>query len=138
MKLFRPIGTGEYYLIKESNYVAFPPRLEWQPIFYPVLNQAYAEQITNDWNTNDEFSGYCGLVTVFNLPEDYLKQFPVQNVGGKIYEELWVPAEELDNFNREIQGKIEVIDAFFGERFDQEKHAKLKCYYQKYYENRVS
>ncbi|MCH2235597.1 MAG: hypothetical protein MK078_15255 [Crocinitomicaceae bacterium] len=42
-KLFRPIGIGEYKLIRESDYKAFPPRLEWQPIFYPVTNQAYAE-----------------------------------------------------------------------------------------------
>ena len=128
MKLYRPIGAGEYYLIKESNYTAFPPRLEWQPIFYPVLNQAYAEQIAKDWNTNDEFSGYCGLVTAFDLPDAYLKQFPVQNVGGKIYEELWVPAEELNNFNQKIIGKIEVVDIFFGEKFDREKHIELLIY----------
>lgn len=44
-KLYRPVGLREMELIAESNYRKFPPRLEWQPIFYPVLNQQYAEQI---------------------------------------------------------------------------------------------
>lgn len=28
----------------------FPPRLPDQPIFYPVLTEAYAVQIARDWN----------------------------------------------------------------------------------------
>src|SRR5262249_4213871 len=33
------------------------------------------------------------------------------------HEELWVPAEELEDFNRHIQGPIRVIGAFFGDDF---------------------
>src|SRR5258708_4580866 len=29
---------------------AFPPRLPEEPIFYPVLSEAYAATITRDWN----------------------------------------------------------------------------------------
>jgi hypothetical protein len=36
-------------------------------------------------------------------------------VGGAAHEELWVPAEELPEFNRHIIGKIEVVSAFHGE-----------------------
>lgn len=43
--LYRPVGLKELQLIIDSGYKKFPPRLSWQPIFYPVLNQAYAEQI---------------------------------------------------------------------------------------------
>ncbi|MEJ8841537.1 ADP-ribosylation/crystallin J1 [Lacibacter sp. H375] len=115
--LYRPVGQKELDLIKDSGNKRFPPRLEWQPIFYPVMNQAYAEQIALEWNTNDEFSGYAGYVTAFNLPDDYLQQFPVQNVGGEIHNELWVPAEQLDEFNNNIVGEIRVVNSFYGEKF---------------------
>ena len=115
--LYRPVGQKELDLIKESGNKEFPPRLEWQPIFYPVMNQAYAAQIALEWNTNDEFSGYAGYVTAFDLPDDYLQQFPIQNVGGEIHNELWVPAEQLDEFNNHIVGEIRVVESFYGEKY---------------------
>ena len=115
--LYRPVGQKELELIKQSGNKQFPPRLEWQPIFYPVMNQAYAEQIALEWNTKDEFSGYAGYVTAFNLPEDYLQKFPVQNVGGEIHIELWIPAEQLEEFNSKIIGEITVVKSFYGEKF---------------------
>lgn len=115
--LYRPVGQKELDLIKESGYKEFPPRLEWQPIFYPVMNQAYAAQIALEWNTNDEFSGYAGYVTAFDLPEDYLQQFPIQNVGGEIHNELWVPAKQLEEFNLQIVGEIKVVESFYGEKY---------------------
>lgn len=115
--LFRPVGQKELDLIKDSGNKRFPPRLEWQPIFYPVMNQAYAEQIAMEWNTKDEFSGYAGYVTAFDLPEDYLQQFPIQNVGGEIHNELWVPAEQLEEFNNHIVGEIRIIESFYGEKY---------------------
>lgn len=48
MILYRPVGEAEKKLIAKSGYRAFPPRLDWQPIFYPVLNQRYAEEIAAD------------------------------------------------------------------------------------------
>lgn len=116
--LYRPIGIKELELIIESDYKRFPPRLEWQPIFYPVMNQEYAEQIAQKWNTSDQASGYCGIVTKFDLPSDFLKKYDVQNVGGFIHNELWVPAEELDDFNNKIVDKIEIIKVFVGKNFN--------------------
>jgi hypothetical protein len=118
--LYRPVGQKELDLIKESGYKKFPPRLEWQPIFYPVMNQAYAEQIALEWNTKDMFSGYAGYVTAFELPEDYLHRFPVKNVGGEIHNELWVPAEQLEEFNNNIVGEIRLVKAFYGQKFKQQ------------------
>ncbi len=40
--LWRPLGPAELQLIAGANYLAFPPRLPGQPIFYPVLSEAYA------------------------------------------------------------------------------------------------
>lgn len=111
--LYRPVGQTELESIKASGNKKFPPRLEWQPIFYPVLNQQYAEQIALEWNTQDEFSGYVGHVLEFDLPEQYTQQFPVQNVGGEIHNELWVPAEQLEEFNNNIIGEIRLLKTFF-------------------------
>ena len=109
MILFRPVGEKEKELIEQSGFTKFPPRLDWQPIFYPVLNQRYAEEIAGKWNTKDHDSGYKGYVTQFEIDDDYISSFSVQTVGGSYHQELWIPAEELDNFNNHIIGKIEII-----------------------------
>ena len=115
--LYRPVGEKELELVKESGFKRFPPRLEWQPIFYPVMNKEYAEQIAKQWNTEDEFSGFAGHVLSFDLPEEFLQRYPEQNVGGEIHNELWVPANELEELNNNIVGLIRVIDSFFGKDY---------------------
>lgn len=120
--LYRPVGIKELALIADSDWKRFPPRLEWQPIFYPVLNEEYAIQIARDWNTNDPFSGYCGIVTTFNLNKDHYKKYAVQNVGGEIHNELWIPAEELKEFNENICGTISIGKVFFGESYTIPQH----------------
>ena len=106
----------ELELVKKSAFKRFPPRLEWQPIFYPVMNKEYAEQIAKQWNTEDEFSGYAGHVLSFDLPEAFIQKYPVQNVGGEIHNELWVPANELEEFNNNIIGIIRIECSFYGEK----------------------
>jgi hypothetical protein len=117
MLLYRPVGLAELRLIADSGFKAFPPRLAHQPIFYPVLNEAYAIQIARDWNTTDPASGYAGFVTRFEVEDTYIAQFPVQTVGARTHQELWIPAEELATFNAHIVGAIEVIGAFYGIEF---------------------
>ena len=108
--LYRPVGNKELALIRESGYTAFPPRLFYQPIFYPVLNEEYATQIARDWNARN---GNTGYVTRFHVRADYISRYKVQTVGASsLYQEYWIPAEELDEFNRNIVGKIEVISTF--------------------------
>lgn len=119
--LYRPVGLYELRLIQESGYRAFPPRLSMQPIFYPVLNEAYATQIARDWNVNDVHSGYMGAVTAFDIDEPYFSQFEVQTVGASMHQELWVPAEELPTFNAHIIDCIRVVCAFYGDRFSGER-----------------
>ncbi|CAN5473116.1 hypothetical protein BH09VER1_BH09VER1_26630 [soil metagenome] len=101
-------------LVYLSGMRAFPPRLPEQPIFYPVLNQGYAEQIARDWNTQPGTSGY-GFVLRFEVDADYLWKFETQVVGGREHAELWIPAEELGDFNRHIVGPIGVAKVFRGE-----------------------
>jgi hypothetical protein len=108
--LYRPVGLKELALIEQSGWTKFPPRLPEQPIFYPVMNEEYAIQIARDWNV--AISG-AGFVTKFSVKTEYLKKFDKQNVGGQIHNELWVPAEKLEEFNSNIVGKIEIIKSFY-------------------------
>ena len=109
MILYRPVGETELSLIRESEYRLFPPRLSEQPIFYPVLNEQYASEIASKWNTRDGKKGYA---TRFEVDDDYISVFDVQTVGASYHQELWIPAEELPEFNKHIKGKIEVIASF--------------------------
>ena len=112
--LYRPVGVKELELIRDSGYRAFPPRLPHQPIFYPVLNEVYAQQIARDWNTADAASGFAGYITRFDVAAAYLQQFEVKTVGGNTHQEYWIPAAELDAFNQHIVGQIEVIAEYHG------------------------
>lgn len=115
--LYRPVGLKELQLIQRADMRAFPPRLAHQPIFYPVLNLAYAEQIARDWNTRDSASDYAGFVTAFDVDRLYVEQFEVQTVGASHHQELWIPAERLDELNRQIRGEIRVVGAYYGDQF---------------------
>jgi hypothetical protein len=111
--LFRPVGLEELRLIDAADMRAFPPRLPEQPIFYPVLNEEYARQIARDWNTKQH--SRVGFVTRFEVEDAYVAKFERHVVGSRVHEELWVPADELDEFNRHVVGRIEVVAAYFGE-----------------------
>jgi hypothetical protein len=110
--LFRPVGQKELDLIRQSGMTAFPARLPHQPIFYPVLSESYAIQIARDWNTKDTDSGFVGYVTRFQVRAAFLSAYPVRKVGGSDALEYWIPAEDLQAFNRNIVGAIEVIHTF--------------------------
>ena len=97
--LYRPMCQAELDLTLAHN--AFPPRFPEQPWFYPVLNLQYAQEIQR-WNQD-------GGVVTWEIDSEYCSKFPVRVVGAHYHQELWVPSEELDEFNRHIVGKIEVV-----------------------------
>ena len=115
LTLFRPVGARELALITATGYRAFPPRLPWQPIFYPVLTESYAVEIARDWNTKDVASDFAGFVTRFDVDAAFVSRYPVQTAGAGRHKELWVPADDMDEFNRHIVGLIEVIAEYRGE-----------------------
>ena len=104
--LYRPVGPKELALIAASGHREFPPRLPGQPIFYPVLNEEYARQIARDWNVPASRAGY---VTRFAVRNEFVARYPIHTVGGSVHKELWIPAEDLAEMNRNIVGLIEVI-----------------------------
>ena len=79
--LFRLVGEAELDLIRANGLRALPPRLPEQPYFHPVLNLEYATQITRNWNTQDERSGYVGYVWKFEVDTEFLNAYPVHQVG---------------------------------------------------------
>jgi hypothetical protein len=110
LTLYRPVGQAELDLIAESDWRGFPPRLPQQPIFYPVLTEEYATKIARDWNTKDAASGHVGYVLRFQVVANALERWPPQQgAAGDTFRELWVPADELEDFNASIRGRIELI-----------------------------
>jgi len=115
MILYRPVGLQELELIYDSGMKAFPARLPQQPIFYPVFNLEYARQTASDWNAqNGQFAGY---VTQFKVEDEYISQFEKHTVGESQHQEFWIPAEEVEEFNKHIIGHIRVVEAHFGDAF---------------------
>ena len=51
-------------------------------------------------------------MTRFDVEKSYLDQFDVHQVGGQTILEYWIPAEELDEFNDHIVGKIVEVCRF--------------------------
>jgi hypothetical protein len=74
-----------------------------------VLNEEYAIQIARDWNVRASGAGY---VTQFEVDADFVKRYAPQVVRSAMHRELWVPAEELEEFNRHIIGNITVTRRF--------------------------
>ena len=107
--LWRPTGPEELALVEASGWTAWPPRLPDQQIFYPVLNEEYATRIARDWNVKASGVGY---VTRFEIERDFLDRYEVQQAGGQTILEYWIPAEELDEFNQHIVGRIEVVGEY--------------------------
>ncbi len=107
--LWRPTGPEELALVEASGWRAWPARLPEQPIFYPVLNEDYAVRIAREWNVPASGAGY---VTRFEVDAAFARRYPVRQVGGASILELWVPAGELEEFNRHIVGLIEVVHEF--------------------------
>lgn len=104
--LWRPVGPVELHLLEASGWARWPPRLPEQPIFYPVLNEAYATKIARDWNVSRDGAGF---VTRFQVRKAHLDRYEVHQAGGIEILEYWIPAEDLDEFNDNVVGTIEVV-----------------------------
>ena len=53
-------------------------------------------------------------MTRFEVDDAYIVRFPVQTVGADYHQELWVPAEELEELNQHILDKIEIVKTIDG------------------------
>jgi hypothetical protein len=96
-------------LVRQLKWLGWPPRLPEQPILSPVLDEDYAIKIARDWNVEHDGAGF---VTRFEVETAFSSRYPVQQAGGRTILELWVPAEELDDFNAHNVGEIQVVREF--------------------------
>lgn len=103
--MYRPCNQAELDLVIAADYKKWPPRLPEQPIFYPVTNEQYAIDI-NEWNLAQFGIGY---VTKFAVNKAFVDNYDIKKVGGAHHTEWWIPAEDLDELNADIVGRIEVI-----------------------------
>ena len=86
-----------------------------QPIFYPVLNFEYAEEIAREWNA---VKSGVGFVTCFQVKAQAALEYGIQVVGSENrHLELWIPAEEQEEFQKSFIGSIEVIAHYTSEAF---------------------
>ena|SRR5579871_2750350 len=108
--LYRPTGPKELERIRANRFRAFPPRLREQPFFYPVLHKDYAVRIARDWNANGAEG--LGYVTRFEVRAFFLCRYEIRTVGERRHKEYWIPAEDLEEFNQNIVGEIEIIAEF--------------------------
>lgn len=107
--MYRPVGPAEQELVKESGYTRWPARLPEQPIFYPVTNEEYAREITVQWNVPQYGTGY---VTRFEVLKSFADRYDIHQVGAARHTEWWIPAEEMEELNESIVGRIEVIGEY--------------------------
>ncbi|MBD2714289.1 ADP-ribosylation/crystallin J1 [Microvirga sp. STR05] len=110
--LYRPVNQQELDLIAASGWLEFPPGVPEQTPFYLVPEEHHDTRLADDWQSSSRDAGY---LLRFAVDAEYAATFPVQNVGLREHNELWVPAEELPEFNRQIMGQIEVIAVFKAE-----------------------
>ena len=115
MILYRSVGLQELALIYDSGMKAFPAGLPQQPIYYLVLQLDYARQTAREWNANR--GALAGYVTQVKVEDEYIDQFEEHAVGESQYRELWIPAEEMAEFNKHVVGHIKVVEAHFGDLF---------------------
>lgn len=106
--LWRPTGPQELDLVRASGWLAWPPRLPEQPVFYPVLDEEYAIGLARDCNA--PFSG-VGYVTRFDVWKHFLDRYQVHQVGTAV-REYWIPATDLPELNGNLVGPIAVVHQF--------------------------
>ncbi len=75
-----------------------------------MLNETYAAQIAATWNVQESGAGF---VVRFTVEAAFADRYPLRTVGAAaLHRELWVPAEELAEFNAHLVGTIELVARF--------------------------
>lgn len=95
-----PAGVGYVLVGKSGGVASLNPRL--MAAKPPALE-------VGGWNVPTSGSAF---VMKFEVDAGYLTKFTKECVGSKMHRELWVPAGELEEFNRRIVGPIQITRSF--------------------------
>ena len=114
--LYRPVGPGQLAAIIAADWRAFPSQWSNQPFFFPLMDQAYAERVAQQWNVHNSGSGF---VLRFRVCKRFLADYEPKRIGGPSNWEYRIPAAELAQFNQHIMGTIELVEAYFAEQLQE-------------------
>jgi len=76
------------------------------------ITQDYADAIARAWNSTDPEHNFVGIVSRFQIRNEFLSNYEIKTAADKETLENWIPAEDPESFNDNIVGKIEVIAEF--------------------------
>ncbi|MGA9008059.1 MAG: hypothetical protein WB495_14530 [Xanthobacteraceae bacterium] len=67
--------------------------------------------------SDDVVTGTCqpreaANVTRFKVRREFLSRYPIQQAGGQQFQEYWIPADHLAEFNSNIVDIIEIAREF--------------------------
>lgn len=107
--LYRAIGPGQMQAILDRDCARFPARLPQQKFFFPLLTEAFANYIAQEWNVPNSGVGY---IVRFRVDAEYLQTKRIYRVGGPEHREYRIERDEFPRFNAAIRGPIEVVGVF--------------------------
>ncbi|MEH6911663.1 MAG: hypothetical protein V7459_13835 [Oceanicoccus sp.] len=109
LTLFKSLSPAQLAAVVASDWRCFFPEAPEQKIFYPKLYPGYAEQIAKRWNAPRYSAGY---VVGFTMTKAFMGRYQTQTVAYEEHREYKIPIAELSFFNRNIQGRIQILSAF--------------------------
>ncbi|HWS36466.1 MAG TPA: ADP-ribosylation/crystallin J1 [Actinoplanes sp.] len=104
--LWRPAGPRELDLIRASGWRRWPPVPLERLYFYPILSESFAVTGAQHWTSSDSGVRY---VLRIHVETDFVGRYSTRSFGGSAAPMLWVPAEDMDEFNAHVVGLIEVV-----------------------------
>ena len=111
MELYRPMSAEEYEKLAARNFTGFPPCRDDQQLFTLLLSQQGAAAIARRMRIAKHSEPTVYVVSV-TAEDSYIRQYPVQHKEDPDRSAVWIPAEELDQLNQHLLGKIRVIEQF--------------------------
>jgi len=112
IKLYKSLSPQQLVQVENSGWRRFAADGSKQRVFYPKVYLSYAEQIARQW---DAVQFERGFVVSFKICAEVLHRYEIQTVAYEEHLEYRVPIAELEFFNQQIMGKIELVSSFCSE-----------------------
>lgn len=107
--LFRPASPDEIVRMMQRYWRAFMLPAPSQAYFYPFRSHELACLLAEGWYARRYGSGFVVRAWV---QADFLARFDCFSLGGADYLEYRIPVAQMDEFNRNIVGNIELLGGY--------------------------